>query len=138
MSPILPLESMESFRLPNRPRRMSSSKMNYWTKWLESCITSSETQPTLLLAMPNGVPQVCDVCLWCSSLICSHAVRALISTISSNDHAQIKALHEEFSDLKAAFDRAVNVAALTLARKSGEYQSCFCTIYSANSSDLLR
>jgi hypothetical protein len=48
-------------------------------------------------------------------------VRALRSPISSNDHRKIKTLQGDFGKLKEEFDRAVDVAVLTLARKSGEY-----------------
>jgi NACHT domain len=52
--------------------------------------------------------------------------------MTTSDHEQIKALNGEFGNLKADFDRAVNVTALTLARKSGKYQSSFHAIMAVN------
>jgi hypothetical protein len=65
-------------------------------------------------------------------LINPYTVRALRAKITANDHDQIKALDREFGKLKVDFDRAVNVATLTLAGKSGKYRSFWGTIYGAD------
>jgi major membrane immunogen (membrane-anchored lipoprotein) len=70
--------------------------------------------------MSNEVPPVRDDALQCILLICVYAGRALAATISSKDHAKITALQGDFRKLKEDFDRAVDVAVLTLARQSGK------------------
>jgi hypothetical protein len=44
-----------------------------------------------------------------------------MATISLRDHEKIAALKGDFGKLKEDFDRAVDVGALTLARKNGKY-----------------
>jgi len=59
----------------------------------------------------------------CGALLTDlYIVRALKSTISSKDHDAINALQSDFTKLKAAFDRAVDVAVLTAVRRHGKYR----------------
>jgi hypothetical protein len=59
--------------------------------------------------------------LWCCSVIYHQVGRAAKSTISASDRQKIEALQRAFGKLKEDFDRAVDVAALDMARKQGEF-----------------
>jgi major membrane immunogen (membrane-anchored lipoprotein) len=76
--------------------------------------------------MSNAVPPVCDDSPRYILLKCADAGRALAATISSKDHTKITALQGDFRKLKEDFDRAVDVAVLTLARQSGK-----CNLHSS-------
>jgi hypothetical protein len=102
--------------------------------WLGGFMTWSEMQQTSLLATPNGVQRVSDVFIALSLLI-SHVGRALKATISPKDHEMITALQGDFGKLKADFDRAVDVAVLTLVRRTGKHRHYFGMIYTTNVSN---
>ena len=55
-------------------------------------------------------------------------VRSLRSTISLKDHNKIEALLSSFSKLKEDFDRAVDVAVLTVVRRTGKHRHFFSVI----------
>ena len=52
-----------------------------------------------------------------------------MSTISPKDHTKIGSLQGSFNRLQEDFDRAVDVAVLTVVRRSGKQRSFFGSIY---------
>jgi hypothetical protein len=122
---ISPLELIGFFRLRSSPWKVFYTKKNCWVGWSGSSMIWLEKQQTLLLAMSDAVPQVGDASFQSSSLRWRHIGRALMATISLRDHEKITALKGDFGKLKEDFDRAVNVEALTLARKNGKYWPYF-------------